>query len=120
MDNFSVQYKPNEGFILVCLTGEFDERVLSQSTAQMVEVMSQSKCSRILMDHRQAKPKLSVADLYDRPKKAIDLGVPRVSKIAIVYSEPDDAYEFIETVGRNNGFNVRSFQDLNDATHWLR
>lgn len=120
MGNFSVDYIPEEGFIRVQIQGEFDAQLLSESTSKLVEEITLSKCNRVLMDHRTATPKLSVVELYRRPEVAAKLGVPRMSKIAIVYSEPDEVYNFIETVGVNQGFTVQVFQDIDKGIQWLR
>ena len=120
MGNYSVQYLLEEGIIRVHLQGKFDAQLLNMSTMKLVEEISHSNCNRILMDHREAMPKLPTIDLFDRPRIATEIGIKRTTKIAIVYSTREDDYRFIETVGTNRGFNVKVFSDYEDCIKWLK
>ena len=120
MTDFSVRYDPEEEIVRVEMVGEFDAQTLSASTMAMVEEMQRSSCTRVLLDHRQATPKLSVVEQYRRPEIAASLGVPRLSRIAIVYKESQEAYAFIETVAVNRGLIVKVFQVPEEALEWLR
>jgi hypothetical protein len=120
MADFSVRYDPEEEIIRVEMRGEFDAQMLSASTAALVEEIKRSACTRVLMDHRQATPKLSVVEQYRRPEVAVGLGVPRSCRFAIVYREAHDAYGFIETVSVNRGMIVKIFQGEEEALEWLR
>jgi len=41
-------------------------------------------------------------------------------KLAIVYSEAESDYQFLETVSRNRGLQVRVFTDFEEAENWLK
>ena len=120
MSQFSIRYNPEEDIIRVEMLGEFDARMLSASTAALVEEIQRSACTSVLMDHRQATPKLSVVEQYRRPEIGANLGVPRSCRIAIVYRKSHDSYRFIETVGKNWGFMVKTFQVAEKALESLR
>jgi hypothetical protein len=120
MSEFSVRCDPEEGIIRVEMHGEFDAETLSASTAALAGEIKRSGCTRVLLDHRQAAPTLSVIQQYMRPEVAAKLGVPRSCRIAIVYRGPYDTYRFIETVARNKGLAVRIFKIEDEALEWLR
>lgn len=119
MNGYSVYYDPEEDIIHVDITGEYDAQMLSESSSMMVKEIQRTGCTRILMDHRHAIPKLSVVEQYLRPKIAEKLGVPLYCQIAIVYKESQDVYKFIETVAFNQGLTVKIFQLKREALTWL-
>lgn len=118
-NNFSVQYLQEDELIQVKIWGDFDAKILSNSTALVAEELAYHDCNRILMDHSGARPFLSSTELADRPKAASILGIPKSSKIAIVYSNSEPVYKFIEKAGQSQAFDVKIFTDLNKAKGWL-
>lgn len=120
MGDYVVRYDSEDALLVVELRGEFDAHVLSASTAAMVKELPRSGCQRILMDHRNALPHLSVVEQFKRPEVAAGLGVPKTCSLALVYREDHELYRFIETVGRNRGFRVRIFPTIEEAVEWLR
>ena len=120
MSGFTVQHLTEEGIIRVHLQGRFDAKLLSTVTLKLAEEISRCNCTRMLMDHREATLHLSTVDIFDRPKIASKIGVPYGSKIAIVYSIGENEYQFVETVGRNGGFDVKVFTDIGEGIKWLK
>jgi len=120
MENFAVQYIPDEGIIRLQLHGEIDAQMLSMATSKLVEEISRWNCNRLLMDHREAKLDISVSEIFDRPMIASKLGVPLSSRIAIIYSTRESDYRFVETAGRNRGFNIKVFTDIDEGIKWLK
>jgi hypothetical protein len=120
MDNFTVLYIPEDGIIRLHLQGEIDAQMLSMATSKLVEEISRCNCDRLLMDHREAKLNLSVSELFNRPLIATELGVPHSSRIAIIYSTREPEYRFVETVGRNRGFDVEYLQILMKGLNGLK
>lgn len=120
MSDFLVRHNPDEDIVHVEMRGEFDAKLLSASTAAFVEEVRRTSSKRVLMDHRQATPRLTVPEQYDRPEIASELGVPRSCRLAIVCRETDEVYRFIETVGVNRGFIVKVFTNIEEAVDWLK
>ena len=48
-----------------------------------------------------------------------DLNFARSAHVAILVSPDDRSHDFIETVNRNAGYNVRVFRDADAAISWL-
>jgi len=120
MGNFAVQYIPEEGIIRLQLQGEIDAQMLSMATSKLVEEIFRCNCDRLLMDHREAKVNISVSEIFNRPTIASKLGIPHSSRIAIIYSAREPDYRFVETVGRNRGFDVQVFSDIDEGIKWLK
>lgn len=120
MKDHSIQYLQDDNILQITLLGDFDASRLSRTTTLLAEELVFHNCNRILMDHRKANPMLSSKELSDRPNTASILGIPKTSKIAIVYSASKAAYQFIENVGQKHGYSIKIFIDINKAINWLK
>jgi hypothetical protein len=89
------------------------------ATSKLVEEIAHCNCHRFLIDHREVKLSMSTVDLFYLPMVASNIGEPHSSRIAIVYSTHEDDYRFIENVGRNQGFNVKVFRNMDEGVQWL-
>ena len=56
MSQFSIRYNPEEDIIRVEMLGEFDARMLSASTAALVEEIQRSACTRVLWGIDRLRP----------------------------------------------------------------
>ena len=75
-----------------------------------------------LVDFRGMTPDLSVTTIYELPRILEKLGDTRESRTAMVVSpesEKKEDFSFFETVSLNQGFQVKLFTDLQEATQWL-
>ncbi|MBW1847959.1 MAG: hypothetical protein JRJ27_12640 [Deltaproteobacteria bacterium] len=120
MSNYLVTTEPHDETIYVKMLGEFDAKTLSESTASLVEELNRTSYRKILLDHSEATPLLSVLEQHERPEVAEKIGVQRECLVAIVYRKDHETYEFIETVARNKGFSVKIFTSTEEAVSWLR
>jgi len=120
MSNYLVRTEPHDETICVKMFGEFDAKTLSESTASLVEELNRTGYRKILLDHSEATPVLSVLEQHKRPEVAGKIGIHRACCVAIVYRKDHEAYFFIETVARNNGFSVKIFTSTEEAMSWLR
>ena len=120
MSNYLVRTEPHDEIIYVKMIGEFDAKTLSESTASLVEELNRTSYRKILLDHSEATPLLSVLEQHERPEVAEKIGVQRACRVAIVYRKDHETYLFIETVARNKGFSVKIFTSTEEAVNWLR
>lgn len=74
-----------------------------------------------LLDHTGlAEDALHTIDIYELPKRYLELGIPRSFRFALVIpQELKHNMEFYETVCRNNGYQVSIFFDREEALQWL-
>ncbi len=120
MTEYTVQHNPEEDLIRVEMRGEFNAQAQNACTSALVQEIQRTACERILIDHRQATPRLSLIEQYQRPEIAEKLGVPKTCQTAVVYLiQHHDVYRFLETVARNNHLRTRIFLDEQEALAWL-
>lgn len=74
-----------------------------------------------LLDHTDlTQDALGTMDIYDLPKRYIELGIPRSFRLALVIPKRfQENMEFYEAVCRNNSFQVSLFFDVDEAMQWL-
>ncbi|HNB52905.1 MAG TPA: hypothetical protein PK530_13230 [Anaerolineales bacterium] len=74
-----------------------------------------------LLDHTGViADALGTMDIYELPKRYLELGIPRRFRLAVVIpSKLQKNMEFYENVCRNNGYQVSIFFDREEAMHWL-
>jgi hypothetical protein len=87
----------------------------------IVKTMSQNKVLRCLIDHSAlSSVSGSAVDIYYRPQKLREMGVPPQVKIAeIVLPAHREHFVFLETVFRNRNMQFCIFNDRESAIQWL-
>ncbi len=75
-----------------------------------------------MLDHRGLNgDALSTLDIYNLPKRYMELGISHKFKMALVVpKEFLHNLKFYETVCRNNGYSVSIFFDYEKAMMWLK
>jgi len=68
---------------------------------------------------RSATINISVAGLFYSPKAMDESGVSRTIKRALLVPAAFEESEFLETVTRNRGHNLKVFRDIEEAKRWL-
>ena len=99
--------------------GVLEESALNRIDAGLYEAASEHGCERVLYDLREAELDLSSAEIYFRPKSVSSLGNVHHFKIAIVYSQDEEKYQFVELTAQNKGFTLKVFKNYDDAIPWL-
>lgn len=102
-----------------CVEGDFDSSTMNSMATDLAILSSEYRCTRLLMDLRNARMKLSMIDIYYVPKILLDIGVPLEFKRALVVSNLDEKYHFLELVSLNRAQRIRIFTDPESAINWL-
>ena len=116
---YTVSYDKEKDCIMVVVEGELDLTLLQDMAAQVAKIVKQDGCCRILNDLRNAKPSKSTTDIYNMPETAKRAGVTQKCNRALVVGNKGSDFHFLETVFRNQGHQVRMFEDIEDAKVWL-
>lgn len=74
----------------------------------------------VLVDVRQSRSAEAVFGQYTLARDLLNADVDPRLRVASVVSPEDHSHDFVETVTRNRGFNVRLFTDMEAAKAWLR
>lgn len=113
------EYLPESHVLSVRVTGIVDMESWEQQLRTSVEEAAKYSCLRYLVDYRQSSVRMTMADLYERPKYYTRVGMPHHARIALVIPPPAREKDFVESVTSNRGFLVRVFDSPEPALEWL-
>jgi hypothetical protein len=117
----TTSFSEENNYCTITTSGIFrrpDDTIKMQELAK--KISKESGCNNFLFDMRMADIKSDTMDDYAAGKVPLDTdGRQRVQSIALLYSENLRKHSFIETVGRNRGYNIRLFNDYEEAMGWL-
>lgn len=113
-------YDAQSGCIELTVTGLFNMERLKQLAPQVARLSEESGCKRILNDMSGATIEVSLSDVYSSPQEMDNSGISRATRRALVIPPHFDEAEFLETVTRNRGHNLKVFSDRHSALEWLQ
>ena len=116
---YSIKYTKETNCIYISIEGAFDLSLFDSMASEVAQYVNEYGCQRILNDLRQATPIGSTFDIYSMPKHALDAGVTRNVRRALLVSGPFSQFRFLETVFINQGNIVQLFDDVDNAKRWL-
>ncbi len=114
----NITYDPEFGVVKVKAEGMLNNQIGLELAQKAIDIASKHQCSKILCDFTEMKVTASTLKIYEYPSHAIQMGVPRHLKVAVVYSIDEENHKFWETVTRNAGFLVRVFALQDEAIKW--
>ncbi|MHC4624374.1 MAG: hypothetical protein ACYS4W_10795 [Planctomycetota bacterium] len=97
-----------------------DSKSVKEYAKEIIGTASKHNCKRFLNDMREAQLDLSTIEIYEIPGFLDAAGLDRTSKRALVVSRQPEDYRFFENVSINRGYNVKVFEDMDEAMNWLR
>ena len=119
---WTMAYDPADGILHVRVTGMLEPAEVDAMRDEGIGHIRRDGCGRCLLDLAAIDGShLSILDLYSRPGRYAELGVPHSFRMAVVVPEKfREALEFYETVCHNSGYAVTQFGDRDSALAWLR
>ncbi len=121
---FSWELNHNEeGIIEINASGTIDSDSSKMQTEQAFDYAKKLNSYLFLLNYQDVTGELPLLCIYELPKLYHTLGVPRLSKIAVVLPHTKaklEDYEFYETVCYNHGYDVGLFEEKKHALDWLR
>jgi hypothetical protein len=117
--SFSVTYEDETDCLYVTIDGDLDLTLFKEMSARVGVCLKERGCTRILNDLRNALPTDSAGEIYFMPKQALDAGIARSIRRALLVSGDFSEYSFLETVFINQGNIVKLFDDIEEAKNWL-
>lgn len=115
-----LEYNPDTDCIELTVLGTFDMERLRRLAAEVASLSEQSGCTCILNDMSDATIAVSLTDAYHSPQEMDQAGISRATRRALVVPPDFAQADFLETVTRNRGHNLRVFHDREGALAWLR
>ena len=117
-----VDYKSDLGFIQVVYTGLVTLDEFKKSTNEVISLSKNHKTNRVLIDDSKLEIAVSTSEIYKLPLFYDDVNANRKSKMALILPTSPQAREdvqFYETVCRNRGWFIKSFNERREAIDWL-
>ena len=120
---YTIEYDP-QGIVTTKVQGKLTMAVLDEWRRDVLQLVKEKECQRMLSDLREAKVELSMVDAYNIPKLFLEyastLGVQTFQlKRAVVVSSGEKLADFFETAARNRVHNLKVFYDDESARQWL-
>jgi len=116
---WQIEYIPAENLLLLKAQGVMDVPSANAMVKALAETAEKYQCRNHLIDHRDTTFAFKITDYFERPAVNEKLGISRLFKTAMVFSQLTDKTVFMENVFRNRGYNLRQFKDMDEARDWL-
>ncbi len=111
----SVEHLQEEGFIRVNFYGEVNYLDWKDSLGQVIEISKNTACKRVLIDIREQTSKLRTMDIFNfGVELPIGIRFAVITPVSISYDS-----SFLETVGKNRGKSIKSFNSYDGGISWL-
>jgi len=118
---YTTEYKEMDDIYLVQVTGRVkrpDDSVALQQFARQIE--EESGHHRFLFDMRQAQIVAGTYSTFETGTVPNDASRKQLQEIvALVYAGDLEDHKFMETVAVNRGYQLKVFDDMDEATEWL-
>jgi hypothetical protein len=121
--SWNVEYLPEKGVVVVIAKGEVSGEDALAQLAEIIGVLKENQASIVLADYSDALSEVPLASIYWMPDQAAKLGAPWRLHVAVVLPRTGyriDTYQFLATVGKNAGYDVRLFETRAAAECWLQ
>ena len=118
---WTISFLPDQQIVVIQTQGVADETSSVEMAKSISKTMAQHQTMRCLIDHSAiSSVSGSTVDIYYRPQRIIEIGIPAKVKIAeVVLPAHKEHFDFLETVCRNRGFDFGIFEDRESALQWL-
>ncbi len=116
---YSIRYENAIDCIFVLVEGELNLSLFKNMAAEAAQFIEKHGCRRILSDLTHATMPKTIVDVYNMPRRAINTGVSRSIRRALVVGGNREEFQFLETVFLNQGNVVKLFSDNDKARRWL-
>ena len=117
--DFEIKYSDEKKMILGRLRGDLDLAIIKKMAEELEKIVEARDCLKFLNDCRESIVPESIIDLFEIPKLVGEAGLNANCRCAIVVKDIRDQWEFLETISRNRGQQIRIFTDIDEADAWL-
>lgn len=120
MFEWKIEYLNDEEIIFLKSNGKMDVPSANAMVKDLADAAQRYQCKRHLIDHRDTVMTFSLPEYFERPVINEGLGISRLFRTAMVFSQLSEDTVFMENVFRNRGYNMRHFADMDEAKRWLK
>ncbi len=116
---FMIEYQADEDYIEATFTGQVTMSLVKTYIADLLPVVEQTGCKRLLSDSIEAKILLSSGDILKLPKLAAASPLTANLKRAVLAAPGKSGYLMYETLSKIMGHELQVFTDRKTALEWL-
>ncbi len=118
---YAINLSGDGKYIILTIKGEINRKIAMPQNLEAHELGRNLGISRYLVDVTEARNTDSILDQHDFAYKDMqeNKGIDRSARVAALISPSDHSHDFIETVAKNSGFNLRLFNDRKKAERFL-
>lgn len=119
-DEFTQQFRPDQGVMHVRVAGTFPAALLQEkrnSFQPLIEACEQANCRVALIDLRDLKVDLDTLAIFRAGVDAASVSQSGLRLAFVARAESID--DFFEDVVTNRGAGVEIFTDMEDAMKWI-
>lgn len=116
---FEIKYDPDTQCVFACFTGKITMPLVKEYITELLPLLEEHNCQRVLSDSRKAKLHLSALDILQFPNMAEASALTARCKRAVLAAPGTSGYEMYEILSMMQGHKVRLFADPEEALAWL-
>ncbi|MFT3891853.1 MAG: hypothetical protein QM730_09495 [Anaerolineales bacterium] len=120
MFEWTIEYLVDENILLLESKGQMDVPAANAMVKDLADAAQKYQCNHHLINHRETVMTFSLPEYFERPAINEELGISRLFKTAMIFSQLSEDTVFMENVFRNRGYNMRHFADMEEAKRWLK
>ena len=115
---YEISFQENPGLVRVSIHGPLDDAAAHSIITEAIDVAGRENSTWFLYDLRDAKNKMTPTEMFYLPR---DFEISKFHRVAAIIPEDDPAgdWQFLETVERNIGIQMKLFTEEKKAIEWL-
>jgi hypothetical protein len=119
--DYSITPSMDGTFIILKIKGNINREIATRLNLEAHALGKKLQLKRYLVDVTEAKNTETIIGNYNFAYSDMQKmeGIDKRARVATLVSPDDHSHDFIETVSRNAGLNVRIFTDLDEAKQFL-
>ncbi len=116
---YTIEYRKEIDCIFATFEGAVTMSVVREYIAELLPLLEQTGCRRLLSDSRNADIQLSSRDIMQFPKLAAESPLTENLKRAALARAGTSGYELYETLSKLQRQRLKIFTDRDEALAWL-
>lgn len=116
---FEIKYDSDSRCVFAQFTGKVTMTLIREYIADLLPLLEEHDCRRVLSDSRAAELEISALDILQFPKMAAASELTARCKRAVLAAPGTSGYEMYQTLSEMQGHKVQLFTNTADAMDWL-
>jgi hypothetical protein len=123
--NYKVIYDEQDAIVIATTEEAFTHELMAHMAPEIARTVKEHQCFHILIDFRRSPISMSTLKIYEVPKKLAEIfaveGINIITvKRAVLITQKNEDYAFLETVSENQSHQFKLFYDMDAAKKWLK